>query len=353
MNMPEFRPNRSAGQAHQAMKQSVAIMDRAQHCAVLWFAEILKRGLYRDLGFSSIYQYASEELGFSATRTGDFKRLAEKLEALPRVTEKVRSGELGYTKAREIVKVAGPDNESDWLEVAGRQSRRELEETVRRAKALVARKPNPAQGELVASPQPASPPAALSSRVGFELSPTQLARYEALMARIGHKGNKADLLLDMMEAYLDNDENAPRGATRSRYKIHVHECPTCAKAAVQTSHGERELSASETETARCDAQVHVPGQRNQSTIPPRVRREVLARDRHQCRRKGCNHNRFLDIHHIVPRLKGGSHDPANLITLCSSCHRLWHEKGGDLTRLLSDRLGAKETPTCSKQPANI
>lgn len=352
MNMPEFRPDRSAGQAHQAMKQSVAIMDRAQHCAVLWFAEILKRGLFRDLGYSSIYQYASEELGFSTTRTGDFKRLAEKLETLPRVTEKVRSGELGYTKAREIVKVAGPDNEADWLEVAGRQSRRELEETVRRAKALAGRKSNPAQTQLMPAAT-FSPPATVPVRVGFELTPTQLARYEALMARIGHKGNKADLLLDMMESYLEADENAPRGATGSRYQIHVHECPTCAKAAVQTSHGEKELSASETEAARCDAQVHEAGKRNKSTIPPRVRREVLARDRHQCRRKGCNHNRFLDIHHIVPRFKGGSNDPANLITLCSSCHRLWHEKGSNLTLLLGDRPGAKEAPKCSKTPVNI
>ena len=85
MNMPEFRPGLGAGQAHQAMKQSVAIMDRAQHCAVLWFGEIMKRGLFRDLGHSSIYQYASAELGFSPTRTGDFKRLAEKLSTLPRV----------------------------------------------------------------------------------------------------------------------------------------------------------------------------------------------------------------------------------------------------------------------------
>ena len=238
MNMPEFHPGRSAGQAHQAMKQSVAIMDRAQHCAVLWFSEIMKRRLFRQLGYSSIYQYASEELGFSTTRTGDFKRLAEKLEALPRVTEKVRSGELGYTKAREIVKVADSENEAAWLKIAERQSRRELEETVRRAKGLAKRKANPGQGELVASPIPTSPPVAVSTRVGFELSPTQMARFEALIARIGHKGNKAELLLDMMEGYLAADENAPRGATGSHYQIHVHECPTCAKTTVQTSQGD-------------------------------------------------------------------------------------------------------------------
>ena len=65
MNIPDFRPDQSAGQAHRALKQSVAIMDRAQHCAVLWFAEIWQRKLYRQLGYSSMNQYAAEELGFS------------------------------------------------------------------------------------------------------------------------------------------------------------------------------------------------------------------------------------------------------------------------------------------------
>lgn len=362
MNMLEFHHGQNAGQAHLALKRSVEIMDRAQHCAVLWFAEILKRRLFRELGYSSMNQYAAEELGFSVTKTGDFKRLAEKLESLPGVKAKLKDGELGYTKAREIVKVADPSTENDWLAVAARQTRRELEATVKQAKKLAGhkRKANPAQGELVPREKTLAPPASAPVRVGFELTPVQFARYEALMARIGGHDSKADLLLDMMEAYLATGESAPRGALAARYQIHVHECPTCAKSNVQTPQGEMELSRVEGKMVHCDAQVHEPGHRNKSAIPPRTRREVLARDRHQCRRKGCNHNRFLDIHHLAPRAAGGSHDPANLITLCSSCHHLWHEKGSDLASLLSDRLSAKENTTssslrestCSKPLAN-
>lgn len=362
MNLPAFQPNRSADQAHLAMKKSVEIMDRAQHCAVLWFAEIMKRRLFRKLGYSSMNQYAAEELGFSVTKTGDFKRLAEKLESLPAVAAKVKTGELGYTKAREIVKVADPANEDAWLAIAAKQTRRELEATVKQAKKLAAQRhrSNPAQTELVPRVDSPAPPVSANVRVGFELTSVQYARFEALMARIGSVGNKADLLLDMMEAYLANEETAPRGAAAPRYQIHVHECPDCAKSTVQTSTGEMELSRVEAETVRCDAQVHEPGKRNKSALPPRIRREVLARDRHRCRRNGCNHSRFLDIHHLVPRAAGGTHDPSNLVTLCSSCHRLWHEKGGDLGSLLSDRLSVKENsppyswrePTCSKPPAN-
>jgi hypothetical protein len=323
----------------------------------LWFAEILKRRLFTELGYSSIYQYAAEELGFSSTRTGDFKRLAEKLEALPRVAAKVESGELGYTKAREIVKVADPATEDGWLAVAAQQSRRELEATVKNAKKVAAqeRKTNPSQTELVPREKAAVPPASVSVRIGFELTAIQHARYEALMARIGAQENKAELLLDMMEAYLE--KSAPRGASGPHFQIHVHECPTCAKTLVQ---GEGELTKNEAGRVHCDATVHQRGHRSKGVIPPRIRREVLARDRHRCRRKGCNHSRFLEIHHIVPRSRGGTHDPANLVTLCSSCHQLWHENGGDLTSLLSDRMGNGDilipqpvrAVTCSKPPAN-
>ena len=109
-----FEPHKSASFADSALKKSVGAMEQAQQCAVLWFGEIMRRGLYRKLGYSSINQYAHVELKFSKTRTGDFVQLARKLEQLPAVRELVENGELGYTKAREIVKVATP--ETVWKE---------------------------------------------------------------------------------------------------------------------------------------------------------------------------------------------------------------------------------------------
>jgi 5-methylcytosine-specific restriction endonuclease McrA len=96
---------------------------------------------------------------------------------------------------------------------------------------------------------------------------------------------------------------------------------------VQTDAGERELSRADSERMRCDAAVCSHGGRNTTTIPPRVRREVLARDQHRCRAPGCGKTRFLEIHHIVSRQQGGNTKAENLMTLCASCHRLWHERG--------------------------
>ena len=76
--------------------------------------------------------------------------------------------------------------------------------------------------------------------------------------------------------------------------------------------------------------------RARATIPPAVRRRVLERDQHRCQIPGCRHTLDLDVHHILPRADGGTHDPRCLITLCGAHHRAVH--AGRL--LLSGSAGA-------------
>ncbi|MEN8007376.1 MAG: HNH endonuclease [Candidatus Krumholzibacteriota bacterium] len=97
---------------------------------------------------------------------------------------------------------------------------------------------------------------------------------------------------------------------------------------VETDVGKRELSRAEAERMKCDAAICKHGGRNTTTIPPRVRRQVLARDRHRCQAPGCGRTRFLEVHHLVPRNQGGGNNPENLTTLCGSCHRFSHENDG-------------------------
>ncbi|NNL12612.1 MAG: DUF222 domain-containing protein [Acidimicrobiia bacterium] len=53
-------------------------------------------------------------------------------------------------------------------------------------------------------------------------------------------------------------------------------------------------------------------------VPPKVRRLVLNRDG-GCTIDGCTSRYRLEIHHIIPRSQGGTHDLENLTTLC-----WWH-----------------------------
>ncbi len=53
---------------------------------------------------------------------------------------------------------------------------------------------------------------------------------------------------------------------------------------------------------------------------------VLVRDRdgHCCR--WCGERYGVEIHHIVYRSQGGTHDTSNLVCLCGRCHRAVHAK---------------------------
>ena len=333
---------RSVGQVHESLRRSLAAVDEAQQCAVLWFAEVERRRLYRDLGFSSIYQYAMQGLGFSRSRARDFIHLAAKLDELPAVRAAVADGKLGYTKAREVVDVATPATEVRWLEVAAGPRRRLVDEV---KKVKHAARMDPDQGELLPPEPLVVAPHELPVRFQLELTPEQEARRSALVERLRRLGgaptDRAELLLEALAALVESLESdnidstaelGPRGPNTSRppVQIHVHENAATGRLTVQTDGGERELGRADIERVRCDAAVSRPGRRNTTTIAPRTRREVLARDRHRCQAPGCGRTRFLEVHHLTPRQSGGSNDAENLTTLCGACHRFWHERSAGL-----------------------
>ena len=60
-----------------------------------------------------------------------------------------------------------------------------------------------------------------------------------------------------------------------------------------------------------------------------LRHQVTLRDQGRCthtnsRGERCEDQRWIDIHHVIPRHKGGQDTLENLTTLCSSHHRLVH-----------------------------
>ena len=344
-DMPLFQPNADAKQAHSALKQSIKISDQAQHCAALWFGDIMHRELYRELGFSDMRTYAIEGLNFSPTKAGDFMTLAKRLEDLPVLKEELATGKLGYSVVREIIPVAAPNNEKHWAKAAKNKPRAKLRVDIKQAKeqAKQLRKTNPDQGELIPRPEAKTPAAVVNPRITIEMTPTQYAHYEAQLKALGHRGSKAEILLESIDALVETKTNTCRRVFEEEQdcpppqtQIHIMTCPKCEEAAIATPQGEVILSPAEKEAATCDAMIHEPGKPNKSTIPPRTRREVLTRDRFKCRRKGCNHTRHLAIHHLKPRANGGTNDKDNLVTLCTKCHILWHEKGGDLREILAE-----------------
>ena len=96
-----------------------------------WLLEIDRRKLYEKRGFSSVGDYAFELAGIKPRKARYLVLIARRLEKLPRIREAFDSGTLSWTKTREIVGVATPDTELDWLLKAKALSNRDLEKAVR------------------------------------------------------------------------------------------------------------------------------------------------------------------------------------------------------------------------------
>jgi hypothetical protein len=347
--MSGYQAGQSAAVADSALKSAIRQMEAAEHRAVLWFADIMNRRLYCMLGYSNMAQYAAAELKFSKTRSGDFMRLARKLEQLPAVKKSLATGDLGYTNALEIIKVATPITQDKWVAEASSVGRRELAEKVKRVRKKARRRRGGAaqagQGSLLPeNPSEKELAAEVPVRVAMEMTPEQFARFEALLEKAHKLGavpaglDRVDTLLAGLDSLVrgtpnsatEGNEKTSAAQTRRRvfpppFQIHVHRCPECGKSTVQTSRGEMEISNADAERAECDGRIKRPGQRNTATIPPGRRTEVLERDRFRCRAPGCGNSRFLEIHHVKPKSRGGGNELGNLITLCSGCHRLHHE----------------------------
>ena len=392
--LPVYEAGQSAARVDEALHQALAVRDRAHECAVLWFAEVQRRGLFRELGYASLHLYATQALGFSENRTWQFKRLADDLDRLPALREAVTAGELGWTKAQQVARVATAETQAAWVAQAKVQGRRELEREVQ-----AARKRARVGASAAASAQmtfgdgpalaPAQVPAMASAplqatdastyQVTLRLDAVQLARFEALLeaarkARVvPATADRAELVLAGLAALVEGagvgggepammavDDAAAAPATRAKVshdghgarratrhattQIVVHQCPTCEAAAAVTARGELPLAPAQVAALTCDARVRERGRPNRATIPPALRAAVLVRDRHRCSSPGCGATRFLEVHHITPRQAGGANTADNLVTLCSRCHAFAHARGALAPAQVMEQVPMAQVP---------
>jgi hypothetical protein len=333
ITLPVFSADQPAARVDAALRESLAACDRARECAVLWFAEVQRRSLHRELGHASLELYATQALGFSANRYWQFKRLADDLDRLPALREAVATGDVGWTKAQQVARVATPATESAWVARAVATGRRALEREVRQVRQLHRRKSTTGAGQLALVPAAtvsAAPECAPPTTITMRADGLQFARFEALVEKARKLGalprhaDRMDVVLAALEALVAGGETHGVGPA---VQVVVQQCPDCAAASVVTSRGEQPLAPAQVEAIACDARIRRPGRPNRATIPPTVRADVLARDRHRCSTQGCGAAHFLEVHHVVPRHAGGSNKAENLVTLCCRCHVFAHEHG--------------------------
>jgi hypothetical protein len=322
------------------------------------------------LGHGSFAEYVERVFGYKPRTTHEKLRVAEALERLPELARALDAGDIGWCALRELTRVVVPQTQRAWLDAARGKTVRQLEQ-------LVATK---SPGDTPEAPPTHRP---CSRLLRFEVAPDTFAAFrEALRELQRSAGGGLDddaLLLAMARHVLAG----PRDDGRASYQVSLSVCAACGRGSQLAGTEAVPVGADLVAMAACDAQhighllpraanengtaqtvataptdpAHVgaterPGEicaegsvvaksednasgasapvgvvtraRAKQSIPPAVRRAVLARDQRRCRVPGCAHATFLDVHHVRPRSEGGSNDPENLVTLCSAHHRAAH-----------------------------
>jgi len=227
-----------------------------------------------------------------------------------------------------------PTTESAWVAAAVGKTLREIEPMVA----------NHQPGD---HPDDPPTPELRTRKLSFELPPETYAvlRQAQLVLDEEHGRRLASHeLIDVLARRAIAAAPVSESTGRATYQLAVVQCERC-KQGWQEGGGELvPVAAAVIERAACDAQrigsiadaADARGKASQD-IPPAIVRYVHRRDHGRCRVPGCRSTRCLEIHHIIHRADGGTHDVGNLALTCSSCHQAHHD-GRLVIRGTADRL---------------
>ena len=83
-----------------------------------WLLAALRSAAHVHLGFGGFGEYIERLFGYKPRSTLEKLRVAEALEELTLLGRALDSGSLGWSAVRELTRVAVPDTEQEWLELA-------------------------------------------------------------------------------------------------------------------------------------------------------------------------------------------------------------------------------------------
>jgi hypothetical protein len=315
-------------------------------------AEYDRRRGWEGWGCRSCAQWLSWQCGLGPRSAREHLRVAHALGTLPRVAAAMATGELSFSRARAITRVAVPATEQLWLDLARASTAAQLERAVRGVRraeragdprlaqaqrsvrwhwdddgTLVLRADLPADaGRLVVAALEAAVGRVPSAEPGAD-DPREARRADALvLLASGTAAPEVALVLHTTPTDLAQPDDAPAapaipdGATPADLDRVVVGGLLRGGPAVATEVARR---------LACDATVRAVDAGGHLGKPTRLvrgklRRRLLRRDG-ACRWPGCASRAHLHAHHVRHWAQGGPTTLANLVLLCGSHHRLVHD----------------------------
>lgn len=273
-------------------------------------------------GCVTLNEYLERVLGYKPRTAQEKVRVARALVELPVLREALHTKQLAYWRVRELTRVATPATEAAWLEET-----RDLD--ARSFEAFIAEH---AKGDEPGKPSKSNDLVKVTIRLRPETAEWWHQQRGRVAAERGERGvNVTD---DDVVAALRDAAEGSAGADGPSIRTFVATCRSCHKQ--WQTRGGAQLPADPVTVAmaQCDS-VHLGDveadtpARVRKTVSKRMRENVLARDDHRCSVPGCRARRFLDVHHIHLKSRGGPNRASNLTVLCAGHHQRLHD--GQLT----------------------
>ncbi|TVP45585.1 MAG: HNH endonuclease [Gemmatimonadales bacterium] len=339
-------PSRLQAPSPDTLGDEIAELAAQIHVAI--YRLLLKLRTFDDIGgwsaggFLGTAHWLSWRTGISPGAAREKVRVARALVDLPLISAAMARGELSYSKARALTRVADADSERRLLDVALNATAAQVERLVRGWGGLDRVAQNRATGDGAEVPLPPcrlhlAPDSGTGRwRIHGHLEPEVALVLERALA----------MAAEALFRGTPTGENAPPLAERQAEGMGLL-AEAALRAGVEvegrrtTGRADRfqvmlhvSAETSDDSAAACDASVvrvtHAPdgsildvGRRTR-IVPPALRRALEIRD------GGCAHphctNRICDAHHIIPWQEGGATSLENLVLLCRRHHRALHRR---------------------------
>lgn len=259
--------------------------------------EVERRRLYLERGFSSLFAFCTEELGYSQSAAHRRISAMRLIRDLPEVAPAVESGRLSLSSATTLqgffrTEKLEPEVKLAMVQQAENQPRQEVEKLIR----AVAPHAIPREKTRTLTPTETEIRVVLPAGVLQKLE-----RVKALSSHRNPNPSYAELIELMADLALKKLDPEVKVGSKARF------------------------------TSTSAAEVHfdtasAPRLRNRS-IPTAVRTAVWKRDQGKCTYtdfttgRKCESRHFLQLDHIRPFAEGGPHTEQNLRLLCGAHNR--------------------------------
>jgi hypothetical protein len=283
-------------------------------------------------------------------------RVAHALKHLPAMSAAFLTGELSYSKVRELTRVATPDNEDELVRFALKHTTAFVTERCRELRMGDASSGDVAERAFARRSlriRRDAERAMMVVNIELPLEAGELIEKALDKARndegLSHPDivdttwskRQADAFVTVLKEYVSGNP-ARQQKTSDNYLVNVH----VDQAALAGETGRSSMPIESVKRLCCDGSAVVikeeDGQplsvgRKTRIVPRAIERAVRSRDQHCCVFPGCKNWRFLDCHHVEHWSNGGETSVDNLVLLCTKHHTLVHEGGFHIDKDFNDR----------------